>query len=95
MEQQAVERPITMFQHPKTAPRQVLEFAQRPHRLATRIADKTANPRYSKPAQQLWLVAYRNAFDVVTDEGPVLSRRWAIALAITTFGLGLLLRGAL
>lgn len=84
-----------MYQDRKRAPRQILQFAQRPHRLATQIADKTANPRYSKPAQQLWLVAYRNAFDVVTDEGPVLSRRWAIAMALATFGLGLLLRSAL
>lgn len=75
--------------------KQPLSFAARPDRIARRIADRTANPKFSRVAHQVWLVAYRNAFDAVADEAPVISRRIAIAIAIATFGLGLLLRGAL
>jgi hypothetical protein len=75
--------------------KQPLSFAARPDRIARRVADRTANPRFSRTAHQVWLVAYRNAFDAVADEAPVVSRRGAIVIAIATFSLGLLLRGVL
>lgn len=84
-----------MFQERKTVRPAPLTFSNRPHRVATRIADKAANPNYSKFAHQTWISSYRNAYEVMAAEAPMLSRRLAFALCLTAFILGMLLRGAL
>jgi hypothetical protein len=73
----------------------LLNFSFRAHRLAQAIADNTANSHFNKPSRELWLVVYRNAFDQAKAEGPMVSRRIAIAATVAAFGLGVLLKVAL
>lgn len=76
-------------------PKRSLQYSSRSHRIASRIADKTANPGFSRIARATWMVAYRNAFEALHEEGLTLTWRSTAVIGAVLFGLGMLLRGAL
>jgi hypothetical protein len=74
------------------AKRGPLSYSHRAHRLARQVADRTANRGYNTVSGEMWLSSYRNVYDVLSTESPLVTRRFAVVLAVASLGFGLVLR---
>lgn len=75
--------------------RRPISYSARAHRVAAKVADRTANRRFNEVSEAFWLVTYRTTYEVLAAEPPAISRRFAAALVIASLGIGLVLRSVL